>query len=390
MRIRYDDQELVAQLQQDLAEGESWHIEFKEYDHGRLDEKVATSWRDDLSDVLAALASIGGKVYIGITDDGIVKGVGGSHQVWQEKLFERAVGRVKPKVNWKSYYFTDPATGLKLIRLDLLQGEPIYYVQGKPYIRDGTKSRPAEPEEVKACWKEYFASREPILPAEIEHPKNDNHEQAEIVSWIANVLMNILSNLNLYEQKDVNPQLDGVKIGLETSRNSIESNLNKIKRIFGEKSDFYQELEFVSSEILAATKVIFFIDGGRSWSEWLSHLKKVYDTSSELLSTIKSSASVTVEGLHEQEEDIRDVTIRWLNSIDDYSLNKFVYEADSRAHLLLHLYFLFWLDNEEQKANHYKEIADEIEKLSWARTNADYREIKEAIPGLLQKLNISS
>ncbi len=390
MRNSYNEQELAAQLQLDLSEGESWHIEFKAYNHMQLDvKKVVDSWKDDLSDELAAFASIGGKIYIGINDDGTVKGIGGSHQTWQEKLFERAVGRVKPRVNWKSYHFADPATGLSLIRIDVLEGEPIYYVMGKPYIREGTTSRPAEPEEVKARFKEYFANREPILPIEIERTKNDNQEQAATVSWIANVLMNILSSLNLYEQKEVDPQLDRLKIDLESSRDSIESNLNKIKRTLGEESDYYQKLEFISSEILAATKVRFFMDGGRSWSEWLSHLKKIHDTSCELLSTIRSSVSITIEGLNEQEEDARDTTIRWLNSIDDYSLNKFTYEANHYVRMLLRLHFLLWLSNEEQKANQYKEIADEIEKLSWARDNVGYWEIKEAIPELQQKLNIS-
>src|SRR5260221_3055724 len=328
MRNSYDDKELADQLKLDLAEGESWHIEFKEYDHRRLDEKIADSWKDDLSHELAALASIGGKVYIGISDDGIVKGISGSHQTWHEKLFERAAGRIKPKVNWKSYPFVDPTTGLSLIRIDVLEGEPIYYVQGKPYIREGTKSRPAEPEEVKARFRDYYIYREPILPTEPKRSKDENQKQAAAVSWITNVLLNILSSLNLYEQKDVNPQLDSLKIELESSRDDIESNLNEIKRTLGEESDYYQKLEFISGEILAATKVRFFMDGGKSWSEWLSHLKQVHDTASDLFSTIRSSVSLTIEGLNEQEEDARDTTIRWLNSIDDFSLNKFIYEAN--------------------------------------------------------------
>lgn len=170
-----------AQLQLDLAEGESWHTEFKEYDHRLLDEKIADSWKNDLSDELAAFGSIGGKIYIGISDTGTITGVGGSHQTWQEKLLERALGRVKPKVKWQSYYFTDPTTGLSLIRIDVLEDEPIYYVQGKPYLRDGTKSRPAEPEEVKARFKEYFTNREPILPAELGHSKS-NDEQSALIS----------------------------------------------------------------------------------------------------------------------------------------------------------------------------------------------------------------
>jgi hypothetical protein len=385
MSSRYSDQELIAQLQRDLAEGESWHVEFKAYDYIQLEAK-ADSWKDDLSHELAALASIGGKIYIGISDDGTIKGIDGSHQTWHEKLFERALGSIKPKVNWRSYPFADSATGSNIIRIDVLQDEPIYYVKGKPYIREGTTSRPAEPEEVKARFKEYFANREPILPTELSYSKNDNNEQAAIVSWIADVLVNILSSLNLYEQKDVNPRLDMLKIELEGSRDSIESNLNKVKRTLGENSNYYQELESISSEILAATKVRFHLDGGRSWSEWLSHLKNIHDTSSELLSTIKSSVLITIEGINEQEEDVRDTTIRWLNSIDDFSLNKFTYEASHYVHMLLRLHFLLWLNNNEQKANQYKEIADEIEKLSWARTNVDYWKINQAIPELQQKL----
>jgi hypothetical protein len=389
MRNRYSDEELVAQLRFDLVEGEAWHIEFKEYDHTQLDvKKVADGWKDDVSDELAALGSIGGKIYIGISDDGTVKGIGGSHQTWQEKLLERASGRVKPKVNWKSYYFTDPATGLALIRIDILEGEPIYYIMNRPYIREGTTSRPAEPEEVKARFKEYFANREPILLT--ERAKNDNQEQAATVSWIADVLMNTLSSLNLYEQKEVDPELERLKIGLESNRESIDSNLNKVKRTLGEQSNYYQDLEFISNEILAATKVRIYMDGGKSWAEWLSHLKNVYNTSSELLSAIRSNVSIKIEGLNEQEEDTRDATIRWLTSIDDFSLNKFTYEANHYVRMLLRLHFLLWLNNGEQKASLYKAIADETEKLSWARTNTDYRAIRDTIPELQQKLSASS
>jgi Putative DNA-binding domain len=390
MRNNYSDQDLADQLQLDLTEGESWHIEFKEYDHRRLDEKIADTWKDDLSHELAAFASFGGKIYIGISDDGTVKGAGGSHQTWHEKLFERAMGRIRPKVKWKSYTLVDPVTGLSLIRLDVHEGEPIYYVMGKPYIRDGSTSRPAEPEEVKVRFKEYFANRDPILPTEFEHPKNDNHEQAAVITWIAYVLINILCSLNLYEQKDVDPQLESLRRDLETSRVSIESGLNEIKRTLGKESNYYQELEAMYSEMLAASKVKFLIDGGKSWSEWLSHLKNIYDTARELLSTIRSSGPMIVESLREQEADARDNTIRWLNSIDDFNLNNFTYEANRFVSMLLRVRYLLWLSNEEQKANQYKEIADEIEKLSWARTNTDYREIKEAIPVLIQKLDISS
>jgi GTPase SAR1 family protein len=245
------------------------------------------------------------------------------------------------------------------------------------------------PEEVKARYKDHFTNREPLLPSEAGRSKRENQEQIATITWVTDIILNILSNLNLYEQKDMNPHIDRLKINLESIRITIESNLNKIKRALGAESDYYQGLVSICSEILAATKVRFYLDGGKSWSEWLSHLKKVYDTSSELLSTIRSSVSITIEDLNEHEEDTRDQTIRWLNSIDDHRLNKFAYEADSHVHMLLRLYFLFWLSNNEPKANHYKGIADEIEKLSWARSVEDYREIEEAILELQRKLSAS-
>lgn len=107
MRNSYSNEELAAQLKQDLAEGESWHTEFKEYDYKHLDAK-ASAWKDELADELAAFASIGGKVYIGISDGGTIKGIDGSHQIWLDKVLNRAMGRIEPKIIWKSYYFTTP------------------------------------------------------------------------------------------------------------------------------------------------------------------------------------------------------------------------------------------------------------------------------------------
>lgn len=37
MNDSYSDGDLAAQLQQDLAGGESWHVEFKAYDYRELD-----------------------------------------------------------------------------------------------------------------------------------------------------------------------------------------------------------------------------------------------------------------------------------------------------------------------------------------------------------------
>ena len=109
--------------------------------------------------------------------------------------------------------------------------------------------------------------------------------------------------------------------------------------------------------------------------------------SAELFSSIRSRVPIRIANLDDQEEDVKDKTIRWLRSIDDRELNRFTYEANRYVRMLLRLYFMLWLSNDEQKANHYKEIADQIEQLSWARTNTDYFEITEAVPRLQLKLS---
>jgi hypothetical protein len=379
----YTSEELSAQLKRDLAEGESWHIEFKAYNFAQLAAQ-GDGWKDDLAHEFAALGSVGGKIYIGVDDNGVVLGVnGGSHQQWQERLFERTAGKIKPRVNWKSYPIDNDSKSNKVIMIELLEGEPLYYVGGKPYVREGTKSRPAEPEDVKARFKKYFESTQALVATDTEDPKKS--EQSEVVSWITNTLISLLVAMNLYEQKDVNPQLDRLKSELEITQTTIDAQLGTIKRAFGKESSYYKSMELIYQEILAATSIQFMIDGGRSWNAWKEHLKKIHSTATELLSDIKSSITITIEGLEEQEEDARDETLRWLDSIGD-SLSKFVYEAGDYVRTLLRLHHLLWLTREHKKAEPYKQVADEIEKLSWARTNTDYMEIDEAIPELRQKL----
>lgn len=382
----YTTEELADLLKQDLAEGESWHIEFKEYKHDQLAAKV-DDWKRDLAHELAALGSVGGKVYVGVSDDGVVTGLGGgSHQDWQEGLFERATGKVEPKANWHSYPFKDPASGCDLIMIELVEGEPIYYVDGKPYIREGTKSRPAKPEEVKARFKEYFERTQAVVTTENKEQDKKTQEQSEVASWITDTIMNLLVTMNLFEQKEVNPQLDQLKLELGVIHDAIDKQLGKIKRAFGMESDYYKKMELISSEILGAHNVQFLIDGGRSWNEWLEHLRKVHRTATELLAGIRSSTNVTIAGLDEQEEDALDGTLRWLNSIDD-TLSKFIYESGHYVRVMLRLHFLLWLSRSDERATPYKDLADHIEQLSWARSNTDYMEIEQALPELKQKVN---
>lgn len=378
----YNAQEYKDQLHLDLKEGESWHIEFKDYDLDELSKKIE-KWKDDLASEFASLASTGGRIYIGVTNTGTVRGVKGTHQAWQEKLFERAVGKVKPKVNWQSHFYTDDITGISLIRIDLVEGEPIYYVNNVPYIREGTRSRPAEPEEVKERFKNYFATREPILAPT---KNNENEEQSLMVSWIVSYLIDLQITLSLYKEKEVNPQREKLKMDLMISREYLENNLHNVKKAFGVQSDYYSKLDAISGELLAANKVVFLIDGGMSWSEWIDHLENINYISKELLQTIETNVAITIPDLDQTEKEIREKTCRWLKSIDALALNTFIFEANNYVRQLLRLNILYSLTNKTDKAKLFKEIAEEMEKLSWARTNTDYHSILEALPKMQAKI----
>ncbi len=376
--------EHIEQLWQDLKEGESWHIEFKDYNFEKLSEdKCVDEWKRDLSHEFAAIGSRGGRIYIGIANNGEVNGIKGSHQIWQEKLFERCLGNIKPKIIWKSYLFNVPSSKLDLIKIEITKGEPIYYVQGKPYIREGTKSHPAEPEEVKGRFKEYFSKDIPVGKVGKDE---QNEEKSQIISWIFHTILDILIITNLYQEKQVNPQLDVLKYEVEKTRNDIENNLSNIKKIFGEESDYWKKLELISSEILSAMNIQFMIDGGKSWNKWLEHIKKINQITSELLDLLKTDINIEIKDLEQQKVFVKEKLLRWLDSIDDYHLNNFVYDGSDYSRLLLRLYFLQLVKLGEIEVQEYRNVAEKIEKLSWARTNVGYQNIIESIPVLKEEI----
>jgi hypothetical protein len=317
---------------------------------------------------------------MGISDEGKIIGIEGKEQDWSELLFKRALGAVKPKVNWKSYPFEEHSEHKRLICLDIYKGDPVYYFQGKPYIRDGTDSRPAEPEEVKERFRQYFAA-----PVVVEDG-SDSHKSTA-VSQVGGILIDLLIGLNLYREKDVNPALAVLRSSLESLRDQIENRLGEIRRVLGEGSDYYQALESISGEILSALKTPQMMDGGISWNKWLDHLKSIEEKAYKTFDILRSEVKIEVEGLDDQRWDTQLRALRWLDSIDD-ELSKFTYEADDYVRLFLRLHFILKLKNREEDAQRYKEVADELERLSWARTNTDYQDITTSIPILAQKIRL--
>ena len=119
-----------------ITDGEGQTIEFK--------EKFPKNALALAQEVAALATSGGGTILIGVRDDGTVVGYVDSR--------ERAEGIAK-NVSPPPTMTVDmvPYEGLQVCLLRVAAGtEPVYYAGDKPYIRQGSSSRPATPDEVKA------------------------------------------------------------------------------------------------------------------------------------------------------------------------------------------------------------------------------------------------
>ncbi len=131
-----------AQLSEDIPRlaqgGESETVEFKR----ELPKQV----RDLAKEIAAFASSSGGRLLLGVADDGSIPGVENAHDpAVRDDLGRRIVGvcqiidpPVRPQIGWTS------ANGLGVLVITVEKGsEPLYYVDSRAYIRHGTVYRPA-------------------------------------------------------------------------------------------------------------------------------------------------------------------------------------------------------------------------------------------------------
>lgn len=143
----FDTSEAGTNLSFALAEGESEHVEFM----ACFPEQVR-----DLAHEMAALATIdgGGTIFVGVTDEGRVVGCAGldsakGRDCLRMRVANIASRTVQPPVRVGVYF--NRYDNLTVVKVWVPQGpEPVYYVDGAPYIRNLTESRKATPPEVTA------------------------------------------------------------------------------------------------------------------------------------------------------------------------------------------------------------------------------------------------
>lgn len=150
----YRSDEGGVPLEVALAEQEAEHVEFKV----RFPDQAR-----DLAKEIAAFGSQdgGGGIFLGVSNSGEVVGLEGLHSYEErDKLRNRisqlASKSVKPGIDVTVYFI--PYGETHVAKVWVARGpEPIYYVDGTPYVRDKDSSRPATPEEVKQRVSEHAA-----------------------------------------------------------------------------------------------------------------------------------------------------------------------------------------------------------------------------------------
>jgi predicted HTH transcriptional regulator len=135
----------------------------------------------------AAFGTAGtGRIFVGIDDSGKLIGVEAWNAESRDDLFERATGilrAVTPNLRYDILFAVHARKAILVIDVPR-QDEPVFYYDGRPYIRDGRRSRPATPDEVKKkVWShpsaEYERERERIQLQRMQDIVDGSRRRAE-------------------------------------------------------------------------------------------------------------------------------------------------------------------------------------------------------------------
>jgi predicted HTH transcriptional regulator len=154
------DQEYSKQLRGIREGGENQHAEFI-VDFSNEPREVA-------KEVAAFATSGGGKIFLGVKNDGNVGGLNGDDH---DKMLHRVQGIVRtvyPPVKYKLHLCHDDGFIL-VIDVPQKQDQPLYFVEGRPYVRDFRESRPAKPEEVNERVWSHPSSAQRLRDEELKH-----------------------------------------------------------------------------------------------------------------------------------------------------------------------------------------------------------------------------
>lgn len=192
------DQQLSQDLPELRARGEGQEMEFKQ----DFPQQVS-----DLAKEIAAFATSNtGTILFGVRDNGDLIGLEGMEDAQERDALLRRLegicsGSVKPAVTPRATWAME--SGRIVLAVTVPKGsEPVYYSQGRPYLRHITTSRPADPHEVVDLVRRYLGSR-------LESEDVEQSEESAFYSELGSVLNRVLLWAETpARERHVNPWLE--------------------------------------------------------------------------------------------------------------------------------------------------------------------------------------
>jgi ATP-dependent DNA helicase RecG len=140
------DEQLSRDLPILCAKGEGQHIEYM--------RSFPEQARDLAKEMAAFATSGGGRILVGVDDEGHIVGLEATQELSQRDDYLKRIqgiahGTVDPPITPKVAFARQGSSTVLAIRVHK-GSQPVYYCAQKPYIRHLTESRPARPEEVIA------------------------------------------------------------------------------------------------------------------------------------------------------------------------------------------------------------------------------------------------
>ena len=174
---------------------------------------------NELSKEIAAFASSNaGTILIGVADNGALVGLGNVNTPQgRDSLCQRVEGvcsgNVRPAIT-PAVKFAKEENAV-VLAIEVPRGtQPIYYNNHTPYVRHLSRSRPADPHEVIERIAEWL-TRNPLAV-----PDSDD-EGSRFLSTLATTLIDVLIYGNEFEERNVNPWLDLMRIQLGSAGDEL-------------------------------------------------------------------------------------------------------------------------------------------------------------------------
>lgn len=160
----------------------------------------------ELAKEIAAFATTNpGTIVLGVSDDGELLGLREAETPQgRDSLLQRlhgiCSGVVKPAIIPLARFAVEE--GRPLLVLSVPRGsQPVYYCNEKPYLRNISESRPAQPHEVVELVRQWIVSTAQAGPSENEH-------RSRFLSSLASTLVDIVIFAAEAEERSINPWFD--------------------------------------------------------------------------------------------------------------------------------------------------------------------------------------